>query len=249
MARRAKICAARVLTCPAAARLISTVTGDCITRDGVRIDLGSPDFCPRVRAQLFWGIYESAEIRMIRAYLRSAETVVELGSSLGVTAAHIASVTVPGGRLLCVEANPRLVPGIRSRVGDHASHLRLEIENAAIADRMGEVRFQLTRDTLTSRLATDQCDGSISVPATTLGALLARREIGEFDLVSDIEGAEATFLLGDRSALDRCRRVVIELHATTYEQRRVTPEELLEGARELGFQVVDRRGVVVALSR
>ena len=61
---------------------------------------------------MFWGGYEGAETRMIRSNLQASPTVVELGSSLGVTTAHIAAVMAPGGRLVCVEANPRLISGL-----------------------------------------------------------------------------------------------------------------------------------------
>ena len=74
---------------------------------------------------MFWGMYEGAETRMIRDHLRDSVTVVELGSSLGITASHVAAVMAPGGHLVCVEANPRLVPGLRERISPLATALEL----------------------------------------------------------------------------------------------------------------------------
>jgi hypothetical protein len=73
--------------------------------------------------------------------------------------------------------------------------------------------------------------------------------VADFDLVSDIEGAEGSFLIQDHDALQRCRRAVIELHDTTVDQHKVLVSDLVRATAEAGFRVVDRHGPVVGLSR
>jgi FkbM family methyltransferase len=246
---RLKLSAAAVLTCPPAGAVIAAATRNRVPNHGLRIDVAGRDVTARVRAALFWRLYESAEIRMIRRYLGAAGTVVELGASLGITSAHIAARLAPGSRLVCVEANPRLVEGLGRRLAPHAGHIAFEVENVAVTEEAGPVRLSLARSNLDSRLGDDVSGRTVAVPATTLRKLLADRMIEEFDLVSDIEGAEASFLLGDPGVLDRCRRAVLELHDTTYSGQRVTAAELLDAALATGLRVVERHGVVVALAR
>jgi hypothetical protein len=81
---------------------------------------------------MFWGAYESAETRMILGLLRGSTAVVELGSSLGITAAHVATLMAPNGHLVCVEANPgscqgsaKGSPAARPHCGSTSYMLRL----------------------------------------------------------------------------------------------------------------------------
>ena len=59
-----------------------------------------------VRTLVFWGIYETAELRLIERHLPRDIDVIELGGSIGVIAAQIAGHLIPGTRLISVEANP-----------------------------------------------------------------------------------------------------------------------------------------------
>jgi FkbM family methyltransferase len=140
---------------------------------------------------MFWGGYEGAETRMIRSILRASPTVVELGSSLGITTAHIAAVMAHGGRLVCVEANPRLIPGLSERVALLSGQQRVDVIHAAITGHCGTTELIIAGETVGSRIGSPRPDEPIvQVPAMTLREILRRANIAEFDLVSDIEGAE-----------------------------------------------------------
>ena len=106
-----KLRVARIVASDRAGRLIGALSGNRVRHHGLWFDVRSSDFSPQVRAQMFWGHTRSAETRMIRGLLRGSTAVVELGSSLGVTSAHIAALMAPGGRLVCVEANPGCCQG------------------------------------------------------------------------------------------------------------------------------------------
>ncbi|MBE3199546.1 FkbM family methyltransferase [Frankia sp. CH37] len=232
--------------------IVSVATRNRIRNHGLLFDVSDPEFTPQVRAEMFWRTYESAEIRMIRRHLQDARTVVELGSSLGITTAHIASVLGTGGRLVCLEANPHLVDGLRRRAIRYRHDIALEVENAAVTERTGPVPFQLAASAQCSRVADNDnglSGGEITVPSTTLREILARHRIDDFDLVSDIEGGEASYLLGDPGSLEGCRRAVIELHETSFGGKVVAPTDLIDAARMAGLRVVERHGPVVALVR
>lgn len=233
-----------------AGRLIGTLTRNRIRHQGLWFDTRSSDFSPRVRAQMFWGGYEGAETRMIRSFLRGSPNVVELGSSLGVTTAHIATVMAPGGHLVCVEANPGLIRGLGERVAPHTAELRVDVIHGAITDHTGTTELVIAGETVGSRIGAPCPDEAIvQVPAMTLREVLRTTDVREFDLVSDIEGAETAFLLEDPGVLTRCRRAVMELHNTANGDRTVSVFDLIDAAVANGFRVVSRHGPVVALSR
>ena len=221
-----------------------------IRHQGLWFDTRSTDFSPRVRAQMFWGGYEGAETRMIRSMLRDSPTIVELGSSLGVTTAHIAAVMAPGGHLVCVEANPRLIPGLSERVASHNAQKRIDVIHAAVTSHCGVTELVIAGETVGSRIGAPRPDESVvQVPALALREILRRTDVTEFDLVSDIEGAEAAFLLDDPGVLGRCGRAVIEFHDTVASGQTVSVFDLIDAAVATGLQVVGRQGPVVALTR
>jgi FkbM family methyltransferase len=245
-----KIQVARILSGDKAGRVISSLTRNRVRHQGLWLDVRSDDFSPSVRAMMFWGFYEDAETKMIRSFLRNSNTIVELGSSLGVTTAHAAANMRPGGHLVCVEANPRLVDGLRDRIGQRAPSLRIEVIHAAISDHCGSTKFVVAQQTVSSRVGSPRAGESlVDVPALTLREILGRTGTREFDLVSDIEGAEAAFLLNDPDILAQCTRAVIEFHDTTACNRHFTVNDLIAAAKALGFRVVSRHGPVVALDR
>ena len=146
---------------------------------------------------MFWGVYEGAETRCIRSSLGNSKTVVELGSSLGISTAHIAEVMDPEGDLICVEANPRLIQGLRQRAlaGRRSPHV--QVIHAAVTNYCGTTSFTLTSKSAGSHISDPRKqDPTIQVPALTLREILHRTGVTQFDLVSDIEGAEVIISAG-----------------------------------------------------
>jgi FkbM family methyltransferase len=245
-----KLRVARILTSDKAGRLIGALSGYRVRHHGLWFDVRSSDFSPQVRAQMFWGAYEGAETRMIRGLLRGSTTVVELGSSLGVTSVHIAALMAPGGHLVCVEANPGLLPGLRELLAERTASLQVDFVHAAVTGHCGDAVLALSPMTVSSRLgAVRPRDVAVGVPALTLREILRRTGVSDFDLVSDIEGAESAFLLEDPDVLRECRRAVIELHDTTVDGRAVSVSDLMEAAVAAGLRIIRRHGPVVSLVR
>jgi FkbM family methyltransferase len=204
---------------------------------------------PRTRAQMLWGLYESAERRLVAAHLRQGLDVVELGASLGVVSSHLARRLDPGRKLVCVEASPRLVGAITTNVRRNAPGARVEVVGAAIAYGTERVRIQLGEDTTTGRLAGSSEAAGIEVPAITLSRLLEAHDVGAYVLVMDIEGAEVSILREDPGALARCRQIIAELHGTSYGGRTVSQEDLAREIEALGFRRTRQDGFVYLFDR
>jgi len=251
---RAKKLGTNLLCCPAVGRLIAKVFRDRIPARGLQIATDSPSIAPELKAMLFWGIYESAEARFVDEYLRRDLDVVELGGSIGFISACIRRRLAPSQRLVCVEANAALLPIIEKTLALNELDRGVTVVHGAI-DYWTEgslVRLAFTRWHVETRLAdlgSEVTKNECVVPRITLSALLKEHNIGDYVLVSDIEGAEKGLLVRDRQALARCRQILIELHAGTVQGRTFGPDDLIADCLQMGFALRDRYGSVCALDR
>ena len=239
--------------------LVSRVFADRIPSHGVRIGTNHPDVRPETKAAIFWRLYERAELKLARLELRKDLTVVELGSSIGVMGSHVRPRLEAGCRYVAVEANPKLLDLLRENLGEPGENDALVIVNAAIVgEEAPNVLLEIGRETTAGRIADlDQAaqvelgdHASVRVPAIRLSDLLGRNNIGNYTLISDIEGAEAAVLLEDATSLARCQQLLIELHSTQDSEGRVLrPEDLCKIIEGLGFTEMQRRGNVLLYER
>jgi FkbM family methyltransferase len=188
---------------------------------------------------------------MIEAGLDPSRDVVELGASLGIVSSHIARKLKSGSRLICVEANPALVPSIETNLSRHAgSGVAHQVLNFAITTGKKQVRFQFFEDhTASKRIAGEAAEGQV-IQARSLSDLLAELGIQGFTLVCDIEGAEIDILVKDRQALDKCQAMILELHATECDGVQYSVEELKKMiVQDLSFDLVQDEGPVCFFKR
>lgn len=247
-----KIAVARTISAEWVGRLVRLIWGDAILFDGARVASCSPWVSPKVSAQLFWGIYESAERRFVKSFVSPGRPVVELGSSIGGVSSHIACSLESGQKLVCVEANPHLLPVLTKNLKTNASHLQATVVHAAISVVPGTVDFAVSASSLSSHIG-ERSDATetISAPATTLSKLLSEQKLESepFQLVMDIEGAEAGIVIDDASSLQHCSRIIAELHETEHRGRAIGVEELISAFVGLGYALEARYGPVVVLER
>jgi FkbM family methyltransferase len=237
----AKILLARFLCSRLPAALIARLTHHRIRNFGLVFDTSDPAISSSVEASLFWQLYESAEIRFVRRYFQGCSTVVDLGSSLGFTAAHALSSMAPDGRLISVEPNPGIIESLRRTLEDHAAGRRISIVEAAIAYGRDSVRLAPGVETWASRVG----DDGIEVPATTLGAILDEHQVSDYCLLADIEGAEWDVVEQDSGALAGCRQAIVEVH----ENGSAETESLVDAFGRLGLKRVDEHAGVVVFAR
>jgi FkbM family methyltransferase len=240
---------ASVIQCGPIGNAISWFYGDVIPFHGIPIDVSQPGIPAANKAALWWGMYESAEHRFIKAFLLPNVPVVELGSSIGAISSVIAGQLDHRQRLVCVEANPFLIPQLRKNLDRNASHLFTEIIHAAVCYEGDTVRFGISANNLTSSIPSDPGEETTTVPAVTLRALLARNDRGPYQLVADIEGAEVAFLLHDAESLRSCEVMVLELHPTQANGSSYTPSDLEHLIESRGFRIAACYGAVVACQR
>jgi FkbM family methyltransferase len=235
-------------------RVIARIYHDEIPHRGCVIETRSPLVVPRIKAKLFLNGYEPIEIDFAKKYLQPDRDVIDLGSSLGVVAAHSGQKLKAGRRLICVEANPHLADLIRANVRRNAPHVQFEIISGAVdypPDRREYVELALGFDNLLAHIVEDEVvPQGIFVPTISLSEIIRRCAIEDYALVSDIEGSEAGLLEMDAAALTRCRQMIIELHHTVRQERIIRAEELAAQLREThGFRQIERRGLVYVFEK
>lgn len=251
MIEAAKLGLARLLCSEPLGRVIGALFRNRIpTRGGLKIFTPSPPLVARTKAQLFFRMYESAEHRFIRAYLRPDLDIVELGSSIGVISAELARRLPRGRKLVCVEANPGLVELVRRNVAANAGDVNVAIRNAAIDHGGGRtVELSLGPTTVDGAVGRSFDGERAAVPATTLREVLAANHVRRFVLVCDIEGAEAGVLFEEPEALGACEQMIVELHDTVHRGRRILVDELSQRIEELGLRERARHGPVRVYER
>lgn len=244
----------RIFYRAAIGRVIAHVFHDEVPNVGCVIETRSPLVVPRIKAKLFLNGYEPVEINFVKKHLHSDRDVIDLGSSLGVVASHIGRRLDAGRRVICVEANPRLLDIIRKNVTHNAPHVQVETVSGAVdypPDRRPLVELALGFDNLVAHIVeAEVVPHGIFVPTVSLSEIVRHFDLQEYALVSDIEGSEAGLLEMDGAALTGCRQMIIELHHTVRRDRIILAEELaLELQEQHGFRQIDRRGLVYVFEK
>lgn len=165
----------------------------------------------RVRGALREGTYERKECDAVMRVVRRGDRVLELGGGIGYMSTLL-SVKKKVDRIVSYEANPALIPYIRS-VHEANDVTNVDLRNALLSPEAGApVPFYIRRNFLGSSMDRaadpDSITEEVQIDRHALAPVL--EELRPEVLVCDIEGAEADLLpAGDWSCL---RAAVIELH-------------------------------------
>ena len=197
------------------------------------------------REMCLTGRYAPHETALLRALLKPGDTLVDVGANLGYFSLVGAAAVGAGGRVVALEPDPRMAAELEENVRrnglDHVHTVR-----AAAFDRRGtatlagydEAAGNWGVSTLQSAPASPT---TFTVECAPLDDLLDDLGIDGVSLVKiDVEGAEQAVLRGMRAGLarGRYRRVMVELHPWTYEDRNAAVREMVEQMEGFGFRGV-----------
>jgi len=199
-----------------------------------------------IRAMIFWGFYERAEMRLIAGNLDPCLPVIELGASLGIVSTKMISRLNRDVHYTCIEANPYLIEYIRHNVETHNSAASFSVDNVAIAYTDNDwVEMQITPNNTQGRIAYDNQVNNYASVLKVKASTLTGYAKSPYTLISDIEGMEIEVFKNDAGALKNCRHLFIELHKTWYNGKCYEIGELEEIIiNDLGFEAVRRDGNV-----
>jgi hypothetical protein len=226
--------------------------------DGVPIPVRGAPYSFGVKRLLCRGDYEKPERQLVARILRPGMNVVEMGGSIGVLTAIIASRIHPGGSLVSVEAAEDLVAYSRTWLERRYPHVKVVQGYAFPVLRLpaglkvhgfdnhgvslgGQVAY-----TVSPAAAASTADGSTYDIATLCG----KNHVPPPDvLVADIEAAEAVLLLPGVQLPPSIRHVVIELHPGLYAGKTADRDRLIRFFEAEGLRLVERAGESYLFSR
>lgn len=175
------------------------VVGDIV------IEAPKPPVSRSVRRSLRKNGYETAEAYLVRHLVRPGNTVLDLGSGLGLTS--IAAAKASGnGRVVGYEADPVIAPLAENNV--RRNGVRVEIRNKAIAKAKGVCEFYAHPSFPASSLFPFKGSKKILIEADAFQDVVD--EIQPDVIACDIEGIEKDIFAG--ANLSSVHRLIVEVH-------------------------------------
>jgi FkbM family methyltransferase len=215
---------------------------------GLKFDCSSNQISSSVKAQIFFGIYESAEYRFCKKYVPFNANVIELGSSIGLISSFLSQNKSPK-TIIAVEANPELKSVIASNFKLNGATNYKIINKAIGLDKSENLWFSRGCDNTTGVISDKQSFGAIKVECTTLSDLIEEENFGNYILICDIEGGEVDILQDTGSGLDRCDLMIIEIHRVEREGRKYSIDDIVDEILAKGFKNLDRYGNTFVFSK
>jgi len=175
------------------------VVGDIV------IEAPKPPVSKSVRKSLRKNDYETAETYLVRHLVRPGNTVLDLGSGLGLTSI-VAARASGHGRVVGYEADPVVAPLAEKNV--RRNGVQVEIRNKAIAKEKGAREFYVRRSFPASSLFPTKGSKKIQIEADAFQDVVD--EIQPDVIVCDIEGIEKEVFAS--ANLSSVQRLVVEVH-------------------------------------
>lgn len=197
---------------------------------GLKVPVTGPHISRSVWKHLWKGGYEAPEIFALQRLLKSGDTVLELGTGMGVVSA-VAAKMHPNITVEAYEANPALIEPIHNLHKMNAI-TNINVNNAILlpTDTESVRKFNLHKNFTESSIRDGiSSANSVDVPVQDFRAVLNKIRPDVF--VCDIEGGEEEVFV--EADLNGIRAVVLELH----------PEIVSRAAIKMIFDVCARAGL------
>lgn len=215
---------------------------------GLKFDCSSEQISPHTKAQIFFGIYESAEYRFCNKYIPASANIIELGSSIGLISSFVSQTKAPKN-IVAIEANPELIPVINANFALNRVKNYKIINKAIGLDKSENLWFSKGSDNTTGVISDKQSDGAAKVQCTTLSDIVTQEDFGGYVLICDIEGGEVDILKDKNNGLSSCDLIIMEIHWTERADRTYSVDEIADDIIAIGFKVLDRFGNTFVFSK
>lgn len=196
-------------------------------------------------AEIYFGFWESAEIRFAMQYAKS-KTIIELGSSVGVTLGVLANKRY-NTNFICVEASPINFKKLQKLKVILPNNLNnYELINKAIFYGSDRVKFKHLSTKSSKTVINNDSKDTIELSCTTLSEIINHYEIKEnYTLITDIEGDEASIFINDSKALDNCKNIIAEIDESPV----ATVKDQISQLNKIGFNITQQYGRVFVFTK
>jgi FkbM family methyltransferase len=180
--------------------------------------------------------FHRPEEDFIGAYLKSGDVFIDAGANIGTLALLAASITGSNGKVVAIEANPRIYSYLKRNI-DLNKFTNIRCIQVVLGMEHGVVSFtDLKWDELNRISFNQKSEKTVIVPMSTLDELV--QEHDNINLIKlDVEGYEKFVLLGAKEILRKTRTVFFESDEQNYTKYDTTYKDLLAIYEESGFNV------------
>ena len=191
---------------------------------------------------LMEGNWDPSLTELINSVLKPGDVFLDVGAHAGYCTLIAAKRVGPSGRVLAAEPNPASVAQVKANLERSNLH-NATVEGTAVGDSADPVTLFLNADMNSGMASLSKANVNggtgISVPCTTLDALVAKYGIERANLVKiDVEGAELFVLRGMKEILKRLRPIVVlELEPHLLKSFGVSVEDVLTFLKGSGYSV------------
>ena len=198
--------------------------------EGIKVKI--PSFASNVICQaIYGGFYEADELKLVKNRLSPDDTVMEVGTGLGLLSAYCAK-KIGNDKVYTFEANPALESAIKDNYALNQVEPQLDI--CLVGDRTGVADFYVGQNFWSSSIY-DKAQGAkpITVPVINFNEKV--REINPTFLLLDMEGGEYEFV--KYADFYNIKKLMIEIHNWI-----LTPEQIKfvkHSLAESGFYLVE----------
>jgi FkbM family methyltransferase len=198
--------------------------------DDLIIEAPFPPVSEEVRTALSQESYESVELYFARNLVGPGDTVLDLGSGLGVISI-VAAKAAQGGRVVGFEADERVFALAQKNAARNG--VNIEYRNGAVSKEAGTLSFNISDNFLANSLSEIQGSSKVTVPSFAFRDIV--QEIKPTVITCDIEGAEAEIF--ENVDMPSVKRLIVETHEGITGKAGI--ERCVEHLKKSGFQKVE----------
>lgn len=180
--------------------------------------------------------YHRSETDFVDRYLRPGDTFIDVGANIGLVALTAAYRTGPSGRVIAIEAHPRIFRYLEGNVVLNGFR-HVSCFNLAVGNVQGSVEFtDHSWDEINAIASGDGSTTTLRVPVQPLDEIVG--ETGPVNLLKvDVEGYEKFVIEGASRVLQATTCLYFESNREHYARYGYTSEEVFRSLRRQGFRL------------
>ena len=215
---------------------------------GIKIPIRNSGYSTGTKWAIITRRYEKEELYFVNKYINEGSFVLELGASLGIVTRLISKKIGVRGKVVAVEASPKIYESEKTALKSIPNVLYLNGLgfpcNGRDLSKYRKIKFHEASSNLGGKISKEE-SSNIHNKIYDLGTL--EEGYSTYCLVVDIEGAEIELLENGAFIESRINIIIIELHPGIYGS--TNEKKILNKILDNGFKIIDNRKDVFVFSR
>jgi FkbM family methyltransferase len=204
------------------------------------------------------GLWEKSETQLITQHLSEDAVFFDIGANIGYFTVAV-GCSFNNIKIICCEPGPSTFQFTRLNVQRNRLTDKVELIQAAIADKAGETYMSSSLGNL-NYMQKHKSENAVKVPCLTVDQIVSEQSLSRVDFIKcDVEGAELLMLKGAQETIKRFKpfllleienrwttrfgyepKAIFEILQPNYEYYPVTPEGVISSANMPLEECIDR---------